>query len=55
MLLHHKIAAQSKVIIVIIMITESLWVKCFSKDTVTIQIHAVKAGILPAVTEFEIN
>ena len=37
------------------MITKSLWVKCFtcSKDTVTIQIHAVTAGMLPAVTEFE--
>ena len=45
MLLHHKIAAQSKVIVIIaIMITESPWVKCYSKDTVNIQINAVKAG-----------
>ena len=44
-LLHHKITAQSKVIVIIaIMITESPWVKCYSKDTVNIQINAVKAG-----------
>ena len=35
------------------MITKSLWVKCFSKDTVIIWINAVKTGILPAVTQFE--
>jgi hypothetical protein len=37
------------------MATKSPWLKCFSKGAAMIQIHAVKAGVPPAATRFEIN
>ena len=53
-LLHHKATARgTAAVVVAAMATKPLWVGCPSKGAATIQIHAAKAGVLPAVTNFE--